>query len=141
MAHPIYPCIWFDNQAQEAAQLYTSIFKNSKILETSPIVSNIEINGSKIMLLNGGPKFKPDEAFSLVVNCDTQDEIDFYWDKLIADGGQESMCGWLKDKYGISWQIIPVILEQLMTDPKKSERVVQAFLKMKKFNIQALLDA
>jgi predicted 3-demethylubiquinone-9 3-methyltransferase (glyoxalase superfamily) len=93
------------------------------------------------MLLNGGPKFKPDEAFSLVVNCDTQDEIDFYWDKLIADGGQESMCGWLKDKYGISWQIIPVILEQLMTDPKKSERVVQAFLKMKKFNIQALLDA
>jgi predicted 3-demethylubiquinone-9 3-methyltransferase (glyoxalase superfamily) len=141
MAHPIYPCIWFDNQAQEAAQLYTSIFKNSKILETSPIVSSIEINGSKIMLLNGGPKFKPDEAFSLVVNCDTQDEIDFYWDKLIADGGQESMCGWLKDKYGISWQIIPVILEQLMTDPKRSERVVQAFLKMKKFNIQALLDA
>jgi predicted 3-demethylubiquinone-9 3-methyltransferase (glyoxalase superfamily) len=141
MAHPIYPCIWFDNQAQEAAQLYTSIFKNSKILETSPIVSSIEINGSKIMLLNGGPKFKPDEAFSLVVNCDTQDEIDFYWDKLIADGGQESMCGWLKDKYGISWQIVPVILEQLMTDPKKSERVVQAFLKMKKFNIQALLDA
>jgi predicted 3-demethylubiquinone-9 3-methyltransferase (glyoxalase superfamily) len=141
MAHPIYPCIWLDNQAQEAAQLYTSIFKNSKILETSPIVSSIEINGSKIMLLNGGPKFKPDEAFSLVVNCDTQDEIDFYWDKLIADGGQESMCGWLKDKYGISWQIIPVILEQLMTDPKRSERVVQAFLKMKKFNIQALLDA
>jgi predicted 3-demethylubiquinone-9 3-methyltransferase (glyoxalase superfamily) len=140
MSHPIYPCIWFDNQAGDAAKFYCSIFKDSKILESSPIVTNFEIQGSKIMALNGGPKFKPDEAFSLVVPCDTQEEIDYYWEKL-TEGGEESMCGWLKDKYGISWQIVPAILGKLMSDPKKGERVVQAFLKMKKFDIQKLLDA
>lgn len=140
MSHPIYSCIWFDNQAADAAKFYCSVFKNSRILESSPLVTNFELNGSKIMALNGGPKFTPNEAFSLVVNCDTQEEIDYYWKKL-TEGGEESMCGWLKDKYGISWQIVPAVLGKLMSDPKKGERVVQAFLKMGKFNIQKLLDA
>ena len=140
MAHPIYPCIWFDSQAADAAKFYCSVFKDSKILDTSPLVTNFQVNGSKIMALNGGPQFKPDEAFSLVVNCDTQEEIDYYWNKL-TEGGEESMCGWLKDKYGISWQIVPSILGKLMSDPNKGPRVIEAFLKMRKFDIQTLLDA
>ena len=140
MTNPIYPCLWFDDQAREAADFYCSIFKNSKITSDNPMVTMFEINGTKFMALNGGPKFNFTEAVSFTVNCDTQEEIDCYWNKL-TEGGEESMCGWLKDKYGLSWQIVPSILGKLMSDPAKGNRVIDAFLKMKKFDIQTLLDA
>lgn len=141
MQHPIYPCLWFNGNAKEAADYYCSIFKNTKITAENPMVVMLDLNGSKLMLLNGGPEFKFNEAVSFVVECDGQKEIDHHWDALTANGGQESMCGWLKDKYGVSWQIVPAILSKLMGDPQRLQRVVQAFLKMKKFDIQALLDA
>lgn len=141
MTEPVYPCLWFNHQAEEAADFYCSIFPDSKVLSASPMVVMMEINKRKIMLLNGGPDFHFTEAVSFVVNCETQDDIDKYWDKLLQGGGKESMCGWLKDKYGLSWQIIPAILPQLMSDPERGQRVVQAFLKMKKFDIERLLNA
>jgi|SRR6476660_3035258 predicted 3-demethylubiquinone-9 3-methyltransferase (glyoxalase superfamily) len=134
----ITPFLWFNNQAQEAVQFYTSVFKNAQIISLSPMVSTFELEGQRFMALNGGPHFKFTEAISLYVNCDTQEEIDHFWDKLTADGGQESQCGWLKDKYGLSWQIVPSILPQLMSDPDKSQKVVAAFMKMKKFDIETL---
>jgi len=140
MTHPIYPCLWFDGQAKEAADFYCSIFKKSRITTENPMVVMFELNDSTFMALNGGPHFTFNEATSFVVNCDTQEEIDYYWDKL-TEGGEESMCGWLKDKYGLSWQIVPSILGKLVSDPEKGQRVVQAFLKMRKFDIQTLLNA
>jgi|SRR6187549_3247929 len=140
MTHPIYPCLWFDGQAKEAADYYCSIFKKSRITAENPMVVMFELNDSTFMALNGGPHFTFNEATSFVVNCDTQEEIDYYWNKL-TEGGEESMCGWLKDKYGLSWQIVPSILGKLVSDPEKGQRVVQAFLKMKKFDIQTLLNA
>jgi predicted 3-demethylubiquinone-9 3-methyltransferase (glyoxalase superfamily) len=139
IAEPIYPCLWFDGQAKEAADFYCSVFKNSKIVSINPIVVMFELNGQKFMGLNGGPHFKFNEAVSFVVNCETQEDIDHYWYKL-TEGGQESMCGWLKDKYGVSWQIVPAILQKLMSDAAKAERVTQAFLKMKKFDIKKLMQ-
>ena len=141
MKHEIYPCLWFDGQAKEAAKLYCSIFPNSKITGDSPMVVNFELNGKKFMGLNGGPHFKFNEAVSFVITCEDQKEIDYYWNSLTADGGQESQCGWLVDKFGVSWQIIPAILGKLMSDPEKGPRVVQAFMKMKKFDIEALMNA
>jgi len=141
MANKIYPCLWFDGQAKEAADFYSSFIPNSKIISESPMVVMFEVNGQKIMGLNGGPQFKLDEAFSLVVPCDTQEEIDFYWDKLISEGGEESMCGWCKDKFGVSWQVVPSILGKLMGDPEKGQRVVAAFMRMKKFDIEKLINA
>jgi len=140
MKNPIYPCLWFDGQAKAAADFYCSVFKNSKVLNESPIVVNFELNGRKFMGLNGGPKFKFNEAVSFVVECETQEEIDHYWN-LLTKGGEESMCGWLKDKFGVSWQIIPAILGKLMSDPSRSQRVIDAFLKMRKFDIETLLKA
>lgn len=140
MKNPIYPCLWFDGQAKAAAEFYCSVFKNSKIMADTPLVVTFELNGRKFMGLNGGPKFKFNEAVSFVVDCDTQEEIDYYWDKL-TEGGEESMCGWLKDKYGLSWQIVPAILGELMSDPEKGQRVIQAFLQMKKFDIEKLKQA
>ncbi len=140
MINPIYPCLWFNGQAKEAAEFYCSVFGNSKILSDNPIVVMIDLNGRKFMCLNGGPQFTPNEAVSFVVECETQEEIDHYWNKL-TEGGEESMCGWLKDKYGVSWQIVPTILGKLMSDPQKSQRVVAAFMKMKKFDIEKLLQA
>ncbi len=140
MENQIYPCLWFDGQAKQAAEFYCSIFKDSKITVDTPMVVMFEINGLKYMGLNGGPHFKFNEAFSLIVNCDTQEEIDYYWTKL-TEGGQESNCGWLKDKFGLSWQIVPTILSKLMTDPAKSARVMGAFMKMKKFDIETLVNA
>jgi len=140
MTQPIYPCLWFDGQAKAAAEFYCSVFENSKIVSANPLVVIFELNGRKFMGLNGGPKYKFTEAVSLVVDCETQEEIDTYWNKL-TEGGEESMCGWLKDKYGVSWQIVPAILGKLMSDPSRSERVINAFLKMKKFDIEALLKA
>lgn len=141
MKHPIYPCLWFDGQAKEAATFYCSIFKDAKILTDTPLVVNFEIKGQKFMGLNGGPNFKFNEAISFVIDCDTQGEIDYYWDKLTSDGGQESVCGWCKDKYGISWQIVPAILSQLMTDPAKAQRVIKAIMPMKKLDMQTMINA
>jgi len=138
MIHPIYPCLWFDGQAKAAAEFYCSVFKNSKIISITPMVVIFEVNGSKFMGLNGGPHFKFNEAVSFVVTCDTQSEIDFYWDNLTQGGGQESMCGWLKDRFGLSWQIVPSVLGKLMSDPAKGERVGQALMKMKKLDIKTL---
>jgi predicted 3-demethylubiquinone-9 3-methyltransferase (glyoxalase superfamily) len=141
MKNPIYPCLWFDGQAEEAAKFYTGIFKNSKILSSSPMVTMFELNGNKFMGLNGGPHFKFNEAVSFVVNCENQKEIDFFWEKLISEGGNESMCGWLKDKYGVSWQIIPASLPELMKDPGKAQRVMDKVMKMKKLDVATLENA
>lgn len=140
MTNQIYPCLWFDGQAKEAAEFYCSVFKNSQILVDSPLVVTFELNGAKFMGLNGGPQFKFDEAISFVVNCNTQEEIDYYWDKLTKDG-EESMCGWLKDKFGVSWQIVPAIIAELMSEPARAERVTKAFMNMRKLNIEALKNA
>ncbi|MCF8284601.1 MAG: VOC family protein [Sphingobacteriales bacterium] len=140
MNQEIYPCLWFDHQANEAAKYYCSIFKDSKIVNTNPIVTMFELNGRKFMALNGGPRFTFNESVSFVVNCKDQTEIDHYWNSLTADGGEESMCGWCKDKYGVSWQIVPEILGSLMSDNTKGTRVVEAFLKMKKFDIATLVN-
>lgn len=141
MKNETYPCLWFDNQAKSAADFYCSIFPNSKITTDTPMVVNFELNGKKFMGLNGGPLFKFNEAVSFVIPCENQQEIDHYWNKLTADGGQESQCGWLKDKFGLSWQVVPSILGELMSDPEKGQRVVQAFMKMKKFDIETLKNA
>jgi predicted 3-demethylubiquinone-9 3-methyltransferase (glyoxalase superfamily) len=133
-----YPCLWFKNNALEAAEFYCSVFENSKITSENPISVTFELNGRKIMGLNGGPQFKFNEAVSLFVSCETQEEIDFYWAKL-TEGGQESMCGWLKDKFGLSWQIVPSILGKLVLDPEKGQRVIQVFSQMKKFNINVIV--
>jgi predicted 3-demethylubiquinone-9 3-methyltransferase (glyoxalase superfamily) len=149
-------CLWFDTQAEEAATFYTSIFRNSSISSVSrygkegfefhrmpegtAMVVNFRINDLDIMGLNGGPMFKFSEAISIVVNCETQDDIDHLWEEL-TKGGEENQCGWLKDRYGVSWQIVPAILSKLMSDPARSQRVMNAFLPMKKFNIEKLLQA
>jgi len=137
MTHKLYPCLWFDGKAKEAADFYCSVFKESKILSENPMVVNFELNGMKFMGLNGGPLFKFNESVSVVVNCDTQDEIDYYWEKL-TDGGKESMCGWLVDKFGLSWQIVPSMLGELMSDPQRAGRVTKAFMDMKKLDIEVL---
>ena len=150
----ITPFLWFDNNAEEAVQFYTSIFKDSKILGTSRygdagpgpkgtvMTMKFELNGQEFIALNGGPHFKFTEAISFVVNCETQKEIDEYWAKLTA-GGKEVQCGWLTDKYGLSWQIVPTVLGQLMQDkdPEKVRSVTQAFMKMVKMDIEALKRA
>ena len=136
----MYPCLWFDGQAKAAADHYCSIFKDSKITAEHPIVVNFELNGMKFMALNGGPRYKFTPATSFVIECETQEEIDHYWNKL-GEGGKFNQCGWLDDKFGVSWQIVPAILGRLMGDPERSQRVMAAFMKMSKFDIQALLDA
>ncbi len=145
----ITPFLWFDNQAEEAMNFYVSIFKNSKVLNVSPGPNGIaqsvtfELEGQQFMGLNAGPQFKFTEAISFFVDCKNQAEVDELWNKLIADGGEESMCGWLKDKYGLSWQIIPSALMELMgdKDPEKAQRVVQAMLKMQKIIVADLQKA
>src|SRR5437868_11449971 len=140
----ITPFLWFNNQAEEAMNFYTSIFKNSKIGSVSGfgeagsrskgqvITASFQLHGQEFIALNGGPQFKFTEALSFLVNCETQEDVDYYWEKLLADGGQESQCGWLKDKFGLSWQVIPTILSKFLTDPPKAQRVMHAMLQMKK---------
>lgn len=140
MKNPIYPCLWFENQAQEAAEFYCSVFENSEIMESTSMVITFKLNGKKFMGLNAGPLFKFNEAISFVVDCETQDEIDHYWERL-TEGGEESRCGWLRDRYGVSWQIVPAILPSLMRDPEKGQQVVRAFMQMKKFDIATLIKA
>lgn len=149
----ITPFLWFDTQAEEAANFYISVFKNSRILHVSrygdagpgpkgsAMVVNFQLAGQEFTALNGGPHFKFSEAFSFVVNCENQQEIDDYWTKLTAGGGQESMCGWLKDKFGFSWQIIPTELGKLMSNPQKATRVMEALLKMRKLDVAVLKAA
>ncbi|MBI3519009.1 MAG: VOC family protein [Bacteroidetes bacterium] len=150
-------CLWFDNEAEEAANFYTSVFKNSSIghisrygkegfefhgkPEGTALTVSFKLNNMSFNALNGGPQFKFNESVSIVVNCDTQEEIDHYWNHLTSGGGKESQCGWLKDKYGLWWQIVPTILGSLMSDPAKAPRVMNAFMKMKKFDIATLVNA
>jgi predicted 3-demethylubiquinone-9 3-methyltransferase (glyoxalase superfamily) len=141
MSSPIYPCLWFDGNAKSAAEFYCSVFKNSKITTDTPMVVMFEVNGYKLMGLNGGPHFKFNEAVSLVVNCDSQEEIDYYWEKLTSDGGEESMCGWLKDKFGFSWQIIPSGLGELMSDPGRAQRIMAEVMQMKKLDMGKIMSA
>jgi predicted 3-demethylubiquinone-9 3-methyltransferase (glyoxalase superfamily) len=150
----ITPFLWFDHQAEEAARFYTSIFPNSRIAKVarygeagpgpagSVMTVEFQLEGQSFVALNGGPHFKFTEAISFVVNCSTQDEVDFYWEKLSADGG-EAPCGWIKDKFGLSWQIVPTRLSELLSDPdpQKSQRVMKAMLTMKKLDIRALEQA
>lgn len=154
----IHPCLWFDGNAEEAAKFYASIFKNSKIHSISrysedaakasgqpagsAMVVMFQINGQDFMGLNGGPQFKFSEAISFVVNCESQEEVDYYWEKL-SEGGQPHRCGWLKDKFGLSWQIVPTALAELMSspDPLKRNRVMRALLQMDKLDIDALRRA
>ncbi|TMQ53411.1 MAG: VOC family protein [Candidatus Eisenbacteria bacterium] len=154
----INPCLWFDNQAEEAARFYASIFKDSKIgtitrygdsaaaaagrPKGSVMTVTFKLDGQEFMALNGGPIFKFSEAISLMVNCETQEEIDHFWTKL-SEGGEEGPCGWLKDKFGLSWQIVPAIMAEWMKDrdTTRSERVMEALLKMKKLDIKALKQA
>ena len=145
----ITPFLWFDTQAEEAMNFYCSIFKNSKVLSVTPGPTgvaqsvNFELEGQEFIGLNAGPTFKFNEAVSFFVNCETQEEVDELWSKLTADGGEEGRCGWLKDKYGLSWQIIPTTLTRLLNDPDpaKAGRVLQAMLGMNKIDIQGLEQA
>lgn len=141
MATPIYPCLWYDGNAAEAAAFYCRVFPNSKLLESNSLVVTFDLNGRKFMGLNGGPLFKFNESVSFVVECADQTEIDYYWQQLTADGGQESMCGWLKDKYGMSWQIVPAVLPRLLENREKAEKVMAALMKMKKLDIAGLEQA
>lgn len=137
----MYPCLWFDGQARAAADFYCTIFPNSRLIHDSGMVVNFELNGQFFMGLNGGPQFRFNEAVSFVIPCKDQAEIDHYWYKLIADGGEEGQCGWCKDKFGLSWQVVPAMLGQLLSDPARASRVTQAFMKMRKFDLEALQNA
>ncbi len=141
MTTQMHPCLWFDGQARAAADFYCTIFPQSKVLNDNGMVVNFELNGQLFMGLNGGNNFQFNEAVSFVIPCKDQEEIDYYWNKLTADGGKEGRCGWCKDKFGLSWQVVPTILSELMSNPEKSQRVVQAFMKMNKFDIAALQNA
>ena len=140
MTQRITPFLWFDDNAEEAMSFYTSLFPNSSYRMVNPMGGTFILDGQEFQVLNGGPMFKFTEAISLFVRADTQDEIDRLWDALTADGGEPSRCGWLKDRYGLSWQIVPPILGELLGDPDPAvaERVMQAMLTMNKLDISAL---
>lgn len=141
MSKPLSVCLWFEGQAKEAAEYYCSIFKDSKIKQTNEWVTVFELNGNELMALNGNTQFQFNDSVSLMINCDTQEEIDHYWNSLTANGGSESMCGWLKDKYGVSWQVIPAKIGQLLADPEKRDRVMEKVMKMKKLILAELENA
>lgn len=143
----ITPFLWFDTQVEEAANFYVSIFPNSKIVKVVPgpqgkaLKVEFELEGLTFVALNGGPHFKFTEAVSFVIRCETQEEVDGYWEKLTADGGAESSCGWVKDRFGLSWQVIPSVLPKLLGDATKAEKVMQAMMGMKKLEIEGLEEA
>ena len=155
----ITPFLWYDDKAEDAANFYCSIFRNSQVGSVtryeeegakasgrpagSAMTVEFELEGQKFVALNGGPHFKFTEAVSFVINCESQEEVDYFWEKLTADGGQESQCGWLKDKYGLSWQVVPTILPEVFKgkDPAKTKRVMEAMLQMKKIDIPTLKRA
>lgn len=138
----ITPFLWFDGQAGEAAKFYTSIFKRSKIESITPMSAIFHLDGVKFFALNGGPQFKFNESISFFISCPTQREIDYFWEKLSA-GGRKSRCGWLKDKFGVSWQVVPPALGMMLNDPdeQKSQRVMQAMLGMHKLDLKKLKAA
>jgi predicted 3-demethylubiquinone-9 3-methyltransferase (glyoxalase superfamily) len=154
MTNEITPCLWFDTEGEEAANLYTSVFPNSRIVDVLRVGSagpgpegtvltvTFELNGQKFTALNGGPQFTFNEAVSFQVSCKDQDEVDAFWSKL-SEGGEEGPCGWLKDRFGVSWQIIPIALPELLADPdpEKSQRVMQAMLQMRKIQVDELYAA
>jgi predicted 3-demethylubiquinone-9 3-methyltransferase (glyoxalase superfamily) len=147
----ITPNLWFEDQAEEAAEFYTSIFKNSRITgvsrygEAGPrpagsvMVVEFELDGQQFLALNGGPEFQFTEAISFVINCESQEEVDYMWERL-TDGGEESMCGWLKDRYGVSWQVVPTALHALLSepDPEKASRIMEAFFQMRRIDLPRL---
>jgi predicted 3-demethylubiquinone-9 3-methyltransferase (glyoxalase superfamily) len=151
----ITPNLWFDTQGEEAAEFYVSVFPNSKITNITyytdagpgpvgaPLTVDFVLDGQDFTAINGGPAFTFDEAMSLLINCADQEEVDYYWEKLTADGGEESMCGWCKDKYGVSWQVVPSQLNELVNDPdaQRRERGMRAMLQMKKIDVAALVAA
>ena len=155
-AQKITPCLWFDREAEEAAKFYCSVFDNSRITYVSRygeegyeihgrpagsvMVVQFELGGQKFIAMNGGPQFKFDEAISFQIHCADQKEVDDYWERLTADGGKEVACGWLKDKFGLSWQVVPTVLYEMLTDKDydASQRVMKAFMQMKKYDIAAL---
>jgi len=147
----ITPFLWFDTQAEEAAKFYVSVFKNSKVKEVTrytgeePVGTKgsfmtvaLQLAGQEFVALNGGPQFKFTEAVSFVINCETQEEIDYYWEKLTAGGGEEVQCGWLTDKYGLSWQVVPTKIHEWAREPAKFQRVMGAIMPMKKLDLAAL---
>jgi predicted 3-demethylubiquinone-9 3-methyltransferase (glyoxalase superfamily) len=148
----ITPCIWFDTEGEDAAKLYTSLFPNSRITNVSHygadnprpegtvLTVEFELDGTRFTALNGGPQFKPNEAISFQISCENQDEVDRYWDGLVEGGGEHGPCGWLKDRFGVSWQVVPTALPRLLGDPdrEKANRVMQAMLKMGKLEIAEL---
>lgn len=136
----ITPFLWFDTEAEEAAKFYVSVFKNSRILSVSPVTVAFEIDGQKVLALNGGPHYRLGEAFSFQIDCEDQAEVDYFWEALLSGGGEPSRCGWLKDRYGLSWQVVPAVLPKLLGDPdrEKANRAQQAMLKMVKLDIAEL---
>jgi predicted 3-demethylubiquinone-9 3-methyltransferase (glyoxalase superfamily) len=148
----ITPCLWFDTEGEEAAKHYTSIFPNSKIVNVAHytdagpgepgrvMIVEFELDGVRFTALNGGPNFKFNEAVSLQIACETQEDVDYYWDRLTADGGEEGPCGWLKDRYGVSWQVVPTAVPRLLgsDDPERAKRVTAAIMGMKKIDISEL---
>jgi predicted 3-demethylubiquinone-9 3-methyltransferase (glyoxalase superfamily) len=154
MPQKITPNLWFDTEAEEAADFYTSVFKDSQIVnkthytEGAPREAGMvmtvewELNGQRFVGINGGPQFKFDEAVSFAIDCEDQDEVDYYWEKL-SEGGSEGQCGWLKDKFGLSWQVVPAGIEEVFagSDPKRAERAMKAMLEMGKLDIAALRSA
>ena len=154
MQQKITPNLWFDGQAEEAAAFYTSVFEDSEILSTTHYPENSpgeagtvmtvlwELNGQRFLGINGGPQFKFDEAVSFEIRCEDQEEVDYFWEKL-TDGGEESQCGWLKDRFGLSWQVVPAGMEEVFADPdpERAARAMQAMLTMKKLDIAELQRA
>ena len=150
----ITPCLWFDTEGEEAANFYTSVFPNSRIVDVSyygeaapkkagtVLTVTFELDGRRFVALNGGPEFTFDEAISFQIDCDSQEEVDAYWDTLV-EGGEEGPCGWLKDRFGVSWQVVPKRLTELLSDsdPETAERVMRAMFQMKKIDIAALEEA
>jgi predicted 3-demethylubiquinone-9 3-methyltransferase (glyoxalase superfamily) len=155
LKHPIIPNLWFDTQGEEAATFYCDVFPNSRVVsvarytEAGPgeagtvMTVEFELNGQRFVIINGGPEFAFSEAVSFQVTCETQDELDHYWDRLREGGGEEGPCGWLKDRYGLSWQVVPEGMDELFSDPDKSraQRAMQAMFSMKKLDIEALRAA
>jgi predicted 3-demethylubiquinone-9 3-methyltransferase (glyoxalase superfamily) len=155
MQQKITPNLWFDTEAEEAADFYTSVFKDSRIVtkthytEGAPREAGMvmtvewELNGQRFVGINGGPQFTFDEAVSFQINCDDQDEVDYYWEKLIEGGGSEGQCGWLKDKFGLSWQVVPTGMEEVFADPdpERAERAMKAMLQMRKLDVAELRRA
>jgi len=154
MPQKITPNLWFDGNAEEAAEFYMSVFENSRIIgkthypEGSGPAGQVltvewELGGHRFVGINGGPQFKFDEAVSFAISCEDQDEVDYYWEKLIEGGGEESMCGWLKDRFGLSWQVVPEGMDELFSeaDPERAQRAFEAMQKMRKLDIAALQSA